>query len=108
MFTARYEIYENCTLQEVIRGLPQSYIKCPNLHGLLHPLLTAHIKTQLKFSTSSGPPPPPRSYSTKYSAFHRFNFLIFQRSVLSPTHLSQKEKRAMCGNIYGPTFSVSL
>ena len=61
MFTARYEIYENFTLQEVIRGLPQSYIKCPNLHGLLHALNTADIKTQPKFSTNSDPPPaPPR------------------------------------------------
>ena len=42
LFTARYEFYENFTLQEVIRGLPQSYIKCPNLQALLHALYAVH------------------------------------------------------------------
>jgi hypothetical protein len=53
----------------------------------------ADIKTQPKFSTHSDTPPT-RSFSTKYSAFHRFIFLIFQNFVLSPTRISQKDKRA--------------
>lgn len=48
-------------------------------------------------------PPAPLARNTQ-----RFIFLIFQSFVLSPTHLSQKDKRAMCGNIYFRTFSVSL
>ena len=107
---AVYEFYENFTIQKVIRGFSQSYKKCPKLCGLLHALYTAHNTMISKLSPNLVPTqiPPSHSFSTKYSALLRFIFLVFQRSVLSPTHLPQKDKRTMCGNIYVRIFSVSL